>query len=149
MTALDDAWQAALAAEHEAVFAYGLLGPRLASTQLAMACEAAHETLRDATAEAIAAAGLVPVPPASDYPRLYPVPDADAARALAVRVEDDCATAWRYLYLVAASTPGAAARQLRGTAQDALTASAVRAVRWRIRMTPKHATRPFPGTNGG
>lgn len=149
MSELESAWQGALAAEHEAVFAYGLLGPRLSTPALAEACAAAHETLRDTTIGAIAAAGLVPVPPASDYPRLYPVPDADAARALAVRVEDDCATAWRYLYLVAASTSGAQARQLRSTAQDALTASAVRAVRWRVLETPEHATRPFPGTTGG
>lgn len=146
MTALESAWQGALAAEHEALFGYRLIGPRLASTELAVACEAAHEALRDATAQAIAAAGLNPVPPASDYPRLYPVPNAKAAQEVAVRVEDDCASAWRYLYLVAASTSGADAQQLRGTAQDALTASAVRAVRWRVRMTPKHATRPFPGT---
>lgn len=145
MTPLELAWQGALAAEHEAVFAYGLIGPRLASPELAMACEAAHEALRDATTEAIAAAGLDPVPPASDYPRLYPVPNARAAQAVAARAEDDCATAWRYLYLVAASTSGSAARQLRGTAQDALNASAVRAVRWRVQVTPKHATRPFPG----
>jgi len=145
MTALDTAWQGALAAEHEAVFAYGLIGPRLASAELAAACEAEHEALRDATTAAIAAAGLDPVAPASDYPRLYPVPNAKAAQEVAARAEDDCATAWRYLYLVAASTPGAAAQQLRGTAQDALNASAVRAVRWRVRITPKHATRPFPG----
>jgi hypothetical protein len=149
MTELDTAWQGALAAEHEAVFAYGLLGPRLTSTELAVACADAHETLRDATTEAIASAGLVPVPPASDYPQLYPVPDADAARTLAVRVEDNCATTWRYLYLVAASTSGVDARRLRSTAQDALTASAVRAVRWRMQLTPKDATRPFPGTTGG
>ena len=146
MTDLDDAWQGALAAEHEAVFGYGLLGPRLTSTEFAVVCETAHEQLRDATAEAIAAAGLDPVPPASDYPALYPVPDAAAARAVAVQVEDGCATAWRYLYLVAASTPGAAARRLRGPAQDALSASAVRAVQWRARTNPDHATRPFPGT---
>lgn len=146
MTALDSAWQAALAAEQEAVFAYGLLGPRLASTELADASLAAHETLRDATTDAIARAGLEPVPPASDYPSLYPVPDAAAARAVAARVEDGCATAWRYLYLVAASTPGAQARGLRGTAQEALTASAVRAMQWRARVNPGHATRPFPGT---
>ena len=146
MTDLETAWQAALAAEHEAVFAYGLLGPRLTSTALAVACESAHETLRDATAAAITAAGFAPVPPASDYPALYPVPNAAAARAVAVRVEDGCSTAWRYLYLVAASTSGAEAHRLRGTAQDALTASAVRAVRWRTHVSPDHVTRPFPGT---
>jgi hypothetical protein len=146
VTSLDSAWQAALAAEHEAVFAYGLLGPRLTSTGFAAACLAAHEALRDATTEAISRAGLDPAPPASDYPSLYPVPDAAAARAVAVRVEDACAAAWRYLYFVAASTAGTAARRLRRTAQDALTASAVRAVQWRVRVDPHRATRPFPGT---
>jgi hypothetical protein len=51
-----------------------------------------------------AAAGLVPVAPEADYPALYPVSDAAAARALAARVEDDCAGAWRYLYAQAATT---------------------------------------------
>jgi hypothetical protein len=146
VTDLETAWQAVLAAEHEAVFAYGLLGPRLTSTELAVACATAHESLRDATAEAITGAGLDPVPPASDYPALYPVPNAAAARAVAVRVEDDCATAWRYLYLVAASTAGAQAQRLRGAAQAALTASAIRAVRWRRHVSPHHVTRPFPGS---
>lgn len=146
MTALDSAWQGALAAEHEAVFAYGLLGPRLPSAELALACGAAHEALRDRTAQAIADAGLVPVAAATDYPQLYPVPNAAAARAVAVQVEDHCATAWRFLYLVAASTAGPDAHKVRAPAQDALTASAVRAVRWRTHLTPAHVTRPFPGT---
>ena len=75
MTALDDAWQAALAAEHQAAFGYALLGPRLSGDDraLAVACSDAHEALRDATAAAIAAAGLVPDPPQADYPALYPV----------------------------------------------------------------------------
>ena len=146
MTELETAWQAALAAEHEAVFAYGLLGPRLSSTELAVACATAHEALRDATTEAITAAGLDPVAPDSDYPELYPVPNAAAARAVAVRVEDGCSSAWRYLYLVAASTSGGDADKLRGCAQEALTASAVRAVQWREHVSPGHVTRPFPGT---
>ena len=57
---------------------------------------------------AIAAAGLVPVPPRADYPALYPVTGAAAARALAVRLENACAAAWRFLYLQAASTPATA-----------------------------------------
>ena len=147
MTALDDAWQAALAAEHEAVFGYGLLGPQLAGgqQQLAVTCSNAHETLRDATSEALAATGLVPVQPAADYPALYPVPDAGAARTLAIRLEDGCAAAWRYLYLRAASSSDTTARTLRGTAQAALTASAVRAAQWRTLVTPDHPTVAFPG----
>jgi hypothetical protein len=139
--ALAAAWQAALAAEHQAVFGYGLLGPRLsgADQQLAVTCSDAHETLRDRTQEALARAGSTPVAPLADYPALYPVRDAAAARALAARLEDACAAAWRYLYLQAASTAGARGRQLRPLAQAALTASAVRAAQWR------RATVAFPG----
>ena len=99
------AWQAALAAEQQAVFGYGLLGVRLAGAQrvLAASCERAHARLRDATALAMAAAGVEPVAPRADYPALYPVPDAAAARRLALRLEDECAVAWRVLYLRAAS----------------------------------------------
>jgi hypothetical protein len=142
MSPLRSAWQAALAAEQQAVFGYGLLGPRLAAAdrQLAVTCSDAHETLRDRTEAALAAAGLTPAPPLADYPALYPVPDAAAARALAVRLEDGCAAAWRYLYLQAASTPGARAERLRPAAQAALTASAVRAAQWR------RATVAFPGS---
>lgn len=146
-SALDAAWQAALAAEHQAVFGYALLGPQLtgADQQLAVSCSNAHESLRDSTSAAIAAARLTPVPPQADYPALYPVPDAAAARALAVRLEDAGATAWRYLYLRAASA-GTRAHALRAAAQQQLTASAVRAARWRAIATPDHATTPFPGT---
>jgi hypothetical protein len=147
VSALERAWQAALAAEHQAVFGYGLLGPRLAGTDLqrAVACSDAHEALRDATEAALAAAGLTPVPTRPDYPALYPVADAAAARRLAIRLEDDCAGAWRYLYLQAASRPGRRGRTLRGTAQDALTASAVRGAQWRAVATPARPTTPFPG----
>lgn len=148
MTALDDAWQAALAAEHQAVFGYPLLGAQLSGTdqQLAIACSNAHEVLRDGTATALTAARLTPVPPQADYPSLYPVLTAAAARALAVRLEDGCAAAWRYLYLRAASTGGADATALRSAAQPALTASAVRATQWRATGSPGRATTAFPGT---
>jgi hypothetical protein len=147
MTRLDSAWQAALAAEHQAAFGYTLLGPQVtgADQQRAITCSNAHESLRDATSVAIAAAGLTPVPPLADYPALYPVTDAAAARELAVRLEDDCAVAWRYLYLQAASTTGVRATSLRGSAQQALTGSAVRAAQWRASTTPTHATTAFPG----
>jgi hypothetical protein len=142
MTALDEAWQAALAAEHEAVFGYGLLGPHLdaaADRTLAVGCSNAHEQLRDRTAAALAAAGLAPVQPAADYPQLYPVTDATTARRCALRIEDDCAAAWRYLYLAAASTRDSAGNRLRSAAQQGLNASAIRATRWRGGSTP------FPG----
>jgi hypothetical protein len=143
---LGKAWQAALAAEHQAAFGYGLLGPQLtgADQQLAVACSNAHEALRDATEQALAAADVIPVPPEADYPQLYPVVDAASARKLAATLEDDCAAAWRYLYARAASTAKPPAG-LRTSAQSALTASAVRGTRWRYRTDPAHATTPFPG----
>jgi hypothetical protein len=146
-TPLDTAWQAALAAEHQAVFGYSLLGPRLnaGDRPRAVACSDAHEALRDATQAAIARTGLVPVPPEADYPALYPVADATAARRLAVRLEDDCASTWRYLYLRAASTNAARARSQRAVAQQGLDASAVRAAQWRQLISPTQATTPFPG----
>ena len=163
--ALLAAWQGALAAEHRAVFGYGLLGPRLRGTAqlaLAVACSDAHETLRDTTAAALAATGTTPVPPEADYPQLYPVDTAVQARELAVRLERGCAAAWRYLYAVAAqsvtapdgattSTPASgtsgpppepgAPPDLRHDAQQALVASAVRGVRW----DPQAAPPAFPG----
>lgn len=148
MTGLRPAWQAALAAEHQAVFGYALLGPHLsgADQRLAVAFSDAHETLRDATEAAMATHRVAPVSPRADYPALYPVASRGAARALAIRLEGDCAAAWRYLYLQAASTTGALPHALRSSAQQALTASAVRAAQWRALVSPGHATQAFPGT---
>lgn len=148
MSDLETAWQGALAAELQAVYGYQLLGPRLSGADRAhaAACQATHEALRDKTSAALVAAGYALAAPAADYPSLYPVPGAPAARSLAVRLEDDCAAAWRYLYLAAASTSGKQAGNLRATAQQELVQSAVRATRWRARVSPKHATVPFPGT---
>jgi hypothetical protein len=145
VTAVDDAWQAALAAEHQAAFGYPLLGPQLTGAQQALSrtSQAAHEALRDTTAARIAAAGLSPVAPLGDYAGLYPVDGAKAARALAVRLEADCAAAWRFLYAAAATDAGN--RTLRAQAQQALTASAVRATRWRQAAGTSPATVAFPG----
>ena len=147
MSAVLAAWQAALAAEHQAVFGYALLGPRLSGNdqQLAVASSDAHERLRDATEAAISAHGVTPSSPLADYPALYPVKSHAAARALAIRLEDECAVAWRYLYLRAASSTGAPARPARKAAQHALTSSAVRGAQWRVIATPNAATEPFPG----
>jgi hypothetical protein len=150
------AWQAALAAEHQAVYAYALIGPRVtaADAGLVRRCAAAHAALRDATLAALLAAGAAPDPPRPDYPALYPVPDAAAARRVAVRVEDACAVAWRVLYAAAcapaaagssSSAPTPSRRALRTAAQQGLTASAVRATRWRVRSGAATATTPFPG----
>lgn len=148
MSALADAWQAALGAEHRAAFAYGLVGAQLHGTPeiaLVIACSDAHEQLRAITSAAMTAAALTPVPPMADYPELYPVSTPAQSRAAAVRVEDDCAAAWRFLYAVAAGSSGVQATQLRASAQSALTASAVRGTTWRRIVRPSAATVAFPG----
>jgi hypothetical protein len=136
------AWQGALAAEQQAAFGYALLGPHLGADRrnLARSCQAIHEQLRDDTADAIAAVGVYPGAPQGDYPQLYGV----ASLILAAQLEDDCAAAWRFFY--AALAAGAPNPRLRADAQRGLTASAVRATRWRMLG---HASRPvvaFPGT---
>ena len=110
-----------------------------------MACSDAHEALRDATEQALAAADVAPVPPEADYPQLYPVPDAgggaQAGGAARGRLR-------RGLALPVRRRPRrrrTRAAGLRTAAQDALTASAVRATQWRYRTDPAHATTPFPG----
>lgn len=148
MGALTDAWQGALAAEHRAAFAYGLVGAQLHGTSdvaLVIACSDEHETLRNTTEAAMTSSRLDPAPPAADYPDLYPVSTAAQARAVASQVENDCASAWRFLYSVAASTTGPLPTKLRASAQSALTASAVRATKWARIARPPAATVAFPG----
>lgn len=145
---LTDAWQGALAAEHRATFAYGLVGAELHGTSdiaLVIACSDAHEQLRDSISATMTADGLTPIPPAADYPDLYPVTTESQAQAVAVRVEQDCAAAWRFLYSVAATATGTQALALRSAAQTSLTASAVRATKWRRIVHPSDATVAFPG----
>jgi hypothetical protein len=124
-----------------------VLGPRCAgaAVEFARVCQPSHQALRDDTAAAITAAGAVPVAARADYPDLYlyPVPDAGAAARLAAEIEDGCAEAWRYLYAVAARF--ASGNALRAPAQQALTASTVRAVRWRRAGGLRPVSDPFPG----
>jgi hypothetical protein len=137
------AWQGALAAEQQAAFGYPVLGPKLTTRDqtLARTCQAEHERLRDETAAAIAAAGGTPRPPQADYPALYPL--AADPRGLAATLEDDCAAAWRAFFAALATPDGPAA--LRRQAQDVLTASAVRATRWRMRAHVAKPVTAFPG----
>jgi uncharacterized protein DUF4439 len=148
VTAVDDAWRQALAAEHRAVFGYGVLGPRLSTSSvvaLARACQAAHQRLRDASDSALSAAGERPAAPQADYPDLYPVGDSSAAEHLAIRLEQDTSAAWRFAYAVAAEATGAAALALRTAAQSALIDSAVRATQWRMASGATVSTVAFPG----
>jgi hypothetical protein len=147
VTALIDAWQGALAAEHAAVAGYDVLGPRLdpAHVGLARTDQQAHRALRDATSAALTGAGQTPTAARPDYPLPFAVTSATTAHRFAVSLESACAAAWRYLIAVAADTPQLPNPTLRADAQTALTASAVRAVGWRRLVDPAAPTVPFPG----
>ena len=143
------AWQAALAAEHAAVYGYGTVGPKLgrADQNLARAFETEHRSLRDHTESTIVALGALPVGARADYPPSAPITSAAVADVAALQLENDCAAAWRYLLAAAAAAgPSTSATQgARSAGQANLTASAIRAMRWRLRTDPAHPTEAFPG----
>ncbi|MFJ2111039.1 MULTISPECIES: ferritin-like domain-containing protein [unclassified Streptomyces] len=120
------ATQAALAAEHAAVYGYGVVGGRVAGDRRAEATAAytAHRSRRDALARAVRDLGGRPVVAAAAYALPFPVPDSAAAVRLAADLEDRIAGV--YSDLVRA-TEGPRRRE----AADALREAAVRAVRWR------------------
>ncbi|MFC9508496.1 ferritin-like domain-containing protein [Streptomyces sp. NPDC057002] len=120
------ALQAALAAEHAAVYGYGVVGGRIGDGQRIEARTAydAHRARRDALAREVKDLGGRPAAAAAGYALPFPVPDAAAAVRLAAELEDRVAGV--YSDLVRAAAGGR-----RVLAADALREAAVRAVRWR------------------
>ncbi|MFI9817509.1 ferritin-like domain-containing protein [Saccharothrix variisporea] len=139
-----DAVQDALAAEHAAVWTYGLVSAFAAQQAAAVAEGAlAHRARRDATERWLRDKGATPRPPAPAYLPPAPVDSAASAIAALIAVETDGCVAWRG---VIERTDDA---ELRKTALDALTTSAIRATRWRkiAGVTPVSIT--LPGTGVG
>lgn len=120
------AMQTALAAEHAAVYGYGVVGAYLAGTNRATATAdwVAHQNARDQLEATLRSGGAQPGPAAVAYQLPVPVRTPAEAMSLAVMLEERIATA--YLGLVALSTP--ALREL-GALQ--LRSSALRAAFWR------------------
>jgi hypothetical protein len=120
------ALQAALAAEHAAVYGYGVVGGRVGEARREQARSAgdAHRARRDAVAGRIRDLGGRPVAAAAAYALPFPVPDAEAAARLAAELEDRVAGV--YADAVRATTG-----ERRREAAGALAEAAVRAVRWR------------------
>ncbi|WAZ27220.1 ferritin-like domain-containing protein [Streptomyces cinnabarinus] len=120
------ALQAALAAEHAAVYGYGVVGGRIREGRRGEARGAydAHRARRDTLVREVLDLGGEPVPAEAGYALPFAVPDSSAAARLAAEVEDRVAGV--YSDLVRASTG-----PRRRTAAEALREAAVRAVRWR------------------
>ena len=128
------ALQAALAAEHAAVYGYGVAGAHLSGARRRAAEQdwQIHEASRDALAAMITALGAQPVAAAAAYRLPFPVHSAPAAVMLAAFLEDRVATA--YLGMVTLSET-----RLRLSGARALESAALRAAGWRGR------TLAFPG----
>ncbi|MBX7550508.1 ferritin-like domain-containing protein [Streptomyces sp. NPDC004232] len=119
------ALQAALAAEHAAVYGYGVVGGRIAEARRAEALAAwnAHRAGRDALAREVRDLGGLPVAADAAYALPFPVPDAAAALRLAAQLEQRLAGAYADLVRAATGTR-------RGAAAGALREAAVRAASW-------------------
>jgi hypothetical protein len=128
------ALQAALAAEHAAVYGYGVAGAHLSGARRRTAAQdwQIHQASRDALTAMIAALGAQPVAAAAAYRLPFPVSTGRAAVMLAAFLEDRVATA--YLGVVALSEA-----RLRMFGARALESAALRAAGWRGR------TLAFPG----
>ncbi|MEC3997505.1 DUF4439 domain-containing protein [Actinacidiphila sp. DG2A-62] len=117
--------QAALAAEHAAVYGYGAVGGRVGAGRAreARAAYDAHRAARDALVRTVTGLGGTPVAAAAAYALPFAVPDRAAAVRLAAYLEERVAGAYGDLTRAATGT-------VRRDAAAALRASAVRAVRW-------------------
>jgi hypothetical protein len=130
------ALQTALAAEHSACYAYGVVGAHLAVGSPALGVAGtdwiAHQRARDQLIAMISDRGGQPAPSAVAYTLPFPVTSAATAVQLAATMEDRVAAA--YLAVVAL-----AERDLRAFGADQVRVSALRAQSWR------GSTQAFPG----
>jgi hypothetical protein len=136
-----DALQRALAAEHAAIWAYGLAGaylPAASDPALTKGAEA-HTVRRDAVTATLQKAGATPKPAEPGYSVPQPLSNASSAFVLLVAAETDVVSAWRSVLEYTADAG------IRKTALDALTDGAVRAMTWRQSGGQTPATPPLPG----
>jgi hypothetical protein len=128
------ALQAALAAEHAAVYGYGVAGALLSGADRATALTdwKLHQEARDTLQQMISKRGATPVAASAAYGLPFTVDDARSARRLAAALEDSVTQA--YLGLVAVTEPA-----LRTFGALAMLPPANRAAAWR------GSTVAFPG----
>ena len=131
------ALQGALAAEHAAVYGYGVAGAMLAGAARAEARAdwTAHQVARDTLETMLTGLGATPVAASPAYDLPFAVTGAASAKALAAALEEGVTRA--YLGVVAVDSPA-----LRMFGATAMQVSANRAVTWR------GSTVAFPGMPG-
>jgi hypothetical protein len=128
------ALQSALAAEHAAVYGYGVAGAVLSGAVQAEARSdwMAHQVARDTLEAMVTKLGATPVAASAAYRLPFPVTSATAARRLAATLENGVTRA--YLGVVAVDDPA-----VRSFAARAMQTAASRATSW------SGTTVAFPG----
>ncbi len=140
----DAALRAALAAEHAAVWGYGVVGAALPPEGRAPAGagEQAHRDARDRLAALLDERDADPVPAEAGYALPFPVLSAVDAAALAVVLEEGTSASW------VALLDGAEEPDVRRLAVEGLSAAEVRAVAWRAAAGRSPVTAALPGLPG-
>lgn len=145
----EDSDQAALydavAAEHAAIYGYGMVSAHSLPTRNELISEALaqHRERREA-AIALLGERKVRVPlPAAGYQLPMVVDSPTDAAKLAVRMESDCAVAWRAVLEQARA--GSDGEKDRSLGLTALTECAIMAARWRRVLSAWPVTEAFPG----
>jgi hypothetical protein len=131
----------AVAAEHAAIYGYGIVSAHSSPDEndLVSAELAEHRERREAAIAMLTGRSAKAPLPAAGYQLPIPVNNPTDAATLAVRMEDDCAVAWR------AALEQASSEQDRAFAVTALTETAVAAARWKQVQGIKPMTVAFPG----
>lgn len=122
-----DALQAALAGVHAAIWGYAIIAPTFdadADETAVSDAYTAHRALRDELSAFLTARRTTAVAAEPAYALPFPVPDADAARRLAIHLENGCAP------LLGALVGGAETPAIRTFAANALSASVRRRARF-------------------
>lgn len=131
----------AVAAEHAAIYGYGLVSANVMPDQNELVSQslAQHRERREAALAMMKEQSITAPLPAVGYRLPLTVNNAVNAAKLAIRMESDCAAAWRAVLEQTDS------EQDREFAVKALTQCAVTAARWRKVLGAWPVTEAFPG----
>ncbi|BCI52749.1 hypothetical protein NIIDNTM18_20270 [Mycolicibacterium litorale] len=137
----DGALYDAIATEHAAIYGYGLVSAHSTPevNWLVSASIAEHRERREAAIALLEGRQVAPPLPAAGYRVPMPVKTPKQAAELALRMEEDGATAWRAVVEQATGT------EYRAFGLTALTQSAVAAARWTQIVGTGPVTVAFPG----
>jgi hypothetical protein len=131
----------AIAAEHAAIYGYGIVSAHSSADENPLVSDALaqHRERREAAIAILSGDSAKPPVPAAGYQLPVPVNNPVDAANLAIRMEADCAVAWRAVIEQAAS------EQNRSFGVTALTECAVLSARWKRTVGAWPMIVAFPG----